>query len=126
MSKFAAIIGLAGLVLLQGSALFQIRKFMRVKRTEGVSVGFHFAIFFGLGCYLIYSISIKDPLYIFSNSCGMALTGMNIILYYKYRYSKEATISYSETLMGERGSLDFRRGEAEESPVFDEGEWWHY
>jgi uncharacterized protein with PQ loop repeat len=81
---FTTICGLVAMVLVQGSTLFQIVKFYRSKRTEGVSVGFWWTILIGLILYLVYAISIEDPLYITSNTIGVMLTGTSIGMYYYY------------------------------------------
>ena len=78
-------IGFIGLLLVQGSALCQTWKFLKVKRVEGVSVSFWWTLLLGLGCYLIYSISIYDVIYIISNSVGVVLSGINIFFYYFYK-----------------------------------------
>ena len=80
-----SVIGCIAAVLVQGSTLFQIVKFIKSKRTEGVSIGFWWVIWTGLICYLFYAIHIKDPLYITSNAIGIILSTVSISLYYWYR-----------------------------------------
>ena len=79
------IFGLMGVLLVQGSTLFQIIRFIKTKKTDGVSVAFWWTIFLGLCCYLVYSISIGDVIYTISNSIGITLTAISLALYYKYR-----------------------------------------
>ena len=85
MFAFFAIIGL---VLVQGSTILQIIKFIQTKKTDGVSIGFWWAIFYGLSCYLVYSISIHNIIYTISNTIGILLTSFSLGLYYYYRRIK--------------------------------------
>ena len=78
-------IGIFGAILLQGSTLFQIVKFIRSKKTEGVSIGFWWVVLIGLCCYLVYSIHISDTLYFCSNAIGIVFNSISITLYYHYR-----------------------------------------
>ena len=78
-------IGIFGAILLQGSTLLQIVKFIKSKKTEGVSIGFWWVIWTGLCCYLIYSTHIGDTLYTCSNTIGIVFTSISIALYYFYR-----------------------------------------
>lgn len=105
--NFSTVCGLVAMILVQGSTLFQIIKFYRSKRTEGVSVGFWWTIFVGLSLYLVYAISIRDPLYIASNSLGIILTGTSIGMYYYYllkntRYLVDADEDYYGEILRER------------------------
>jgi len=78
-------IGIVGAILLQGSTLFQIIKFIRSKKTAGVSIGFWWVLLTGLCCYLVYSTHIEDTLYTCSNAIGIVFTSISIALYYYYR-----------------------------------------
>ncbi len=69
--------GIIGLILIQSSALFQIYKFQKKKRVEGVSITYWWVMFVGIICYLMYSIPIKDALFITSNSIGIILIGLD-------------------------------------------------
>ena len=79
------IIGYIGMVFVQGSTILQIVKFFKTKKTSGVSIGFWWAIFIGLLCYLVYAISIRNAVYITSNAIGIILTTLSLWLYYYYR-----------------------------------------
>jgi|WetSurMetagenome_2_1015567.scaffolds.fasta_scaffold08824_12 uncharacterized protein with PQ loop repeat len=78
-----------GLILVQGSTLFQLVKFLHKKETKGVSVAFWWSVFIGLIFYLVYSIQISDKFYIASNLIGLVLSGISISLYYYYRHQNE-------------------------------------
>lgn len=82
------VFGVLGIVFIQGSNLLQIFKFLKTKRTEGVSIGFWWAVVLGLVCYEIYAIYIQDPIYICSNLIGITLSSTSIFLYYKFRGHK--------------------------------------
>lgn len=80
------LIGLLGMITLQGSSLLQIIKFIRSRETAGVAVSERYVILLGLICYLVYSIVIRDWLYILSNSVGIILKSITIIMFYYYKY----------------------------------------
>jgi uncharacterized protein with PQ loop repeat len=77
--------GVLGMVLVQGSTIFQIIKFYKTKKIDGVSVGFWWTIFIGLSCYLVYALCIMDTIYIISNTIGIFLTSISLSLYYYYK-----------------------------------------
>lgn len=79
------IYGVIGMILVQGSTLFQLVKFLKTKRTGGVSIAFWWSILLGLVSYEVYAISIKDPIYITSNAIGIVLSVWSIYLYYYYK-----------------------------------------
>ena len=83
------IFGIIAMALVQGSTLFQILHFYQRKHTAGVSIGFWWTVYIGLMCYLVYAISIKDWIYIVSNSIGIILSSISIIMYYYYRKVEE-------------------------------------
>jgi uncharacterized protein with PQ loop repeat len=77
--------GIVGMILVQGSTVFQIIKFLKSKKTDGVSVIFWWMILVGLLCYLIYALWIVNFIYIISNSIGVTLTMISLFLYYYYK-----------------------------------------
>jgi uncharacterized protein with PQ loop repeat len=77
--------GIVGMILVQGSTVFQILKFLKSKKTEGVSVIFWWVILAGLLCYLIYALLIANTIYIISNLIGVTLTSVSLLLYYYYK-----------------------------------------
>ena len=77
--------GIIGLVLIQLSAISQIIKILRTKRVKDISPLFLCQVWLGLLSYLVYSLWIRDWVYIVSNLVGLIMIGTNIILYYKYR-----------------------------------------
>lgn len=79
------VFGIIGLICVQFSTCFQIYNLHKTKKTEGLSVGFLWLIFIGLCNYLTYSISIRDYIYITSNSIGMFFLAISIIQYYYYK-----------------------------------------
>jgi uncharacterized protein with PQ loop repeat len=83
------IFAIIGLILVQGSTLFQVVKFVRKKKTAGVSIAFWWAVLCGLCFYLIYSLLIEDIFYTISNSVGIFLSAISISLYYYYKRKEE-------------------------------------
>lgn len=96
----AKVVFYIGMVLLQGSALFQIIKFISKKQTAGVSVGFWWALVMGLGCYLFYSIRINNWEFIISNSVGIFLSSISVALYYYYSRQEKKAKSSEKTDSG--------------------------
>ena len=78
-----------GMILVQGSTLFQLIKFLHKKETKGVSIAFWWSVLVGLIFYLVYSIQIQDIFYQISNSIGIVLSASSISLYYYYRHKEE-------------------------------------
>lgn len=76
--------GVMGMILVQFSTVAQIIRLYKSKKTGGLSVGFLLMIFFGLICYLVYSISISDKIYIISNCVGLFFISISICQYYYY------------------------------------------
>ena len=76
------LIGLIGLLCVQGCHLFQLLEMRRLKRmgltVRGVSPAFYYCLGFGLLMFLIYSIGIRDLIYIVSNIVGLTQVGVAI------------------------------------------------
>ena len=79
------IIGFIGMILIQGSTVFQVLKFLKTKDASGVSVIFWWMVLFGLCFYMVYAIIIEDIVYMTSNAIGIMLTSISLRLYYRYR-----------------------------------------
>jgi len=79
------IFGWLGLILLQSSNIPQVYKSIKTKKTKDISLHSALIVFFGLVCYLIYSLIEKDLVYIVSNIIGLAfnITMINLIMRYK-------------------------------------------
>lgn len=78
-----------GMIMVQGSTLFQLIKFLHKKETKGVSIAFWWSVLIGLIFYLVYSIQIQDIFYQISNTIGIVLSAISISLYYYYRHQNE-------------------------------------
>jgi len=69
--------GFTGIFLIQGSFIPQIVKLYQCYKYKrlpiGVSEPSYWVLIIGMSCYLIYSIGIKDPVYITSNTIGLVM-----------------------------------------------------
>ena len=68
-------LGLAGILLVQGSLLPKVISLYRMRRCGYFLTHeprlFYWMLLAGLICYLVYSISIRDAVYIVSNLVGI-------------------------------------------------------
>jgi MtN3 and saliva related transmembrane protein len=78
------IFGWLGLILLQSSNIPQLYKSIKTKKTKDISLFSAIIVFFGLSCYLIYSVIQKDLVYIVSNLIGLCFNTTMIVLIWRY------------------------------------------
>lgn len=79
------IAGWLAFALIQTFYIPQIIKLVRTKRVEGVALPSWFILWVSLLLYLIYSVSIKDPVFIAGNSAGLLQTSATLFLIVRYR-----------------------------------------
>jgi MtN3 and saliva related transmembrane protein len=72
--------GIAGMLLLQGSYTPQIIKTYTTKDVSSLSFMFILMVFLGCVCYLIYSISIRNKIYIIANSISITFTALLLLM----------------------------------------------
>ena len=77
--------GIIGMTLIQGSYLPQLWKTYKTKDVTGLSGKFMLMVFLGCAAYLVYAISIQDPVYIISNAISMILTACLLFMIWRYR-----------------------------------------
>ena len=83
------LLGFIAIILVQGSLLPQLVKLYEMYvdkiNPKQISELFYWMLTSGLGCFLIYSISIYDPVYITSNSIGLLQTSLSLYLIRKMK-----------------------------------------
>ena len=78
-------LGTAGSLILCASAIPQIVKTYRTKSSGDLSILYLATLMFGLMLLMVYSIYVKDFVFIFGNTLALLSTGVIIYLWFKYR-----------------------------------------
>jgi len=81
------ILGTAGSLILCASAIPQIVKTYKTKSSGDLSILYLITLMFGLALLMVYSIYIRDLVFIFGNTLALSSTGVMIFLWFKYRKS---------------------------------------
>ena len=68
------------MVLIQLCYLPQLIKILQTRQVEGISPLMYVSLVLGLACYLIYSIKIKDWVYIISNIISLISSAIILVL----------------------------------------------
>ena len=79
------ILGTAGSLILCASAIPQIVKTYRTKSSGDLSIIYLGTLIFGLMLLMVYSIYVKDFVFIFGNTLALSSTGVMILFWFKYR-----------------------------------------
>ena len=85
MSAVFEILGTAGSLVICASAIPQVLKTYRVKRSRDLSIVYLAVLMFGMSLLQAYSVYVKDFVFIFGNTLSMLSTGLLITLWFKYR-----------------------------------------
>jgi len=79
------ILGTMGSLILCASAIPQIIKTYRTKSSGDLSILYLITLIFGLMLLMVYSLYVKDFVFIFGNTLAISSTGVMIFLWFKYR-----------------------------------------
>jgi len=79
------ILGTAGSLILCASAIPQIVKTYRTKSSGDLSIVYLATLMFGLMLLMVYSLYVRDFVFIFGNTLALLSTGTMIIFWFKYR-----------------------------------------
>ena len=79
------ILGTAGSLILCASAIPQIVKTLRTKSSDDLSFMYLATLMLGLMLLMVYSIYVKDFVFIFGNTLALSSTGVMIFFWFKYR-----------------------------------------
>jgi len=85
MSALFEILGTAGSLVICASAIPQVLKTYRVKRSRDLSIVYLAVLMFGMSLLQAYSVYVKDFVFIFGNTLSMLSTGLLITLWFRYR-----------------------------------------
>lgn len=77
--------GTAGSMIMCASSVPQIWKTYRTKCTDGLSGSYLSILMLGMSFILVYSLYVKDIVFIFGNGLALFLTGILASLWFKYR-----------------------------------------
>jgi MtN3 and saliva related transmembrane protein len=81
------ILGTTGSLIMCASSIPQIIKTYRMKCADNLS-GIYLAILMvGMSMILLYALHVRDMVFIFGNGISLTLTGILIVLRYKYNMS---------------------------------------
>ena len=83
-----AILGMTGSLIMCVSIVPQIIKTYRSKRSDGLSISYLIILITGMSLIMVYSLYVKDSVFIFGNGLALLLTGILITLCFRYRSNK--------------------------------------
>jgi len=78
-------IGTIGALVLCFSAIPQVLKTYITKRSGDLSILYLSILMLGMILLQIYSISVQDFVFIFGNTLSMIMTGLLIVMWFKYQ-----------------------------------------
>ena len=79
------ILGTTGSLILCASAIPQIVKTYRTKSSDDLSIMYLAILMLGLMLLMVYSIYVRDFVFIFGNTLALSSTGVMILFWFKYR-----------------------------------------
>lgn len=79
------ILGTTGSLIICASAIPQIIKTYRTKSSGDLSILYLVILMFGMALLQLYSLYIKDFVFIFGNTLSAASTGILIVLWFRYK-----------------------------------------
>jgi len=78
-------LGTAGSLILCASAIPQIVKTYQTRSSGDLSIMYLATLMFGLMLLMVYSIYVKDFVFIFGNTLALSSTGVMILFWFRYR-----------------------------------------
>lgn len=78
-------IGTIGALVICVSAIPQVIKTFKTKSSGDLSILYLSILMLGMILLQLYSISIKDFVFIFGNTLSMIMTGLLIVMWFKYQ-----------------------------------------
>jgi len=79
------ILGTVGVLVICISAIPQLLKTFTTKSSGDLSIIYLCMLMFGMILLQIYSIGVHDFVFIFGNTLSMIMTGLLIVMWFKYR-----------------------------------------
>ena len=84
-SHFFEILGVTGPLIMCVSAIPQIIKTYRTRCSDGLSISYLIILMTGMSMIMLYALYVKDIVFIFGNGLALLLTGILIVLCFRYR-----------------------------------------
>ncbi len=81
-------LGTTGSIVVCVSAIPQILKTYRTKSADDLSILYLGILMFGMTLLQLYSVYVKDFVFIFGNTLSVSSTGILIVLCFKYKNHK--------------------------------------
>jgi MtN3 and saliva related transmembrane protein len=91
-AHFFEILGIAGSLIMCVSVVPQIIKTYRKKNSDGLSISYLIILMTGMSMIMLYALYVKDMVFIFGNGLALLLTGILVVLWYRYRNEKTEDI----------------------------------
>jgi MtN3 and saliva related transmembrane protein len=88
-AQFFGILGVTGSLIMCTSSLPQLIKTYRTKCVNGLSATYLAILMVGMTLILSYALYKRDIVFIFGNALALFLTGILVMLYWKYRQKKD-------------------------------------
>jgi MtN3 and saliva related transmembrane protein len=85
MSAVFEMLGTTGSLIICASAIPQVVKTYRVKRSRDLSIVYLGVLILGMSLLQAYAVYVKDFVFILGNSLSMLSTGLLIALWVRYR-----------------------------------------
>lgn len=82
------LLGTTGSLIMCASAIPQIVKTYRTKSSGDLSIIYLGILLFGMSLLQVYSMYVKDFVFIFGNTLSVLSTGALIVLWFRYRRQK--------------------------------------
>jgi uncharacterized protein with PQ loop repeat len=84
MSAVFEIMGTTGSFIICASAIPQVVKTCRIKRSRDFSIAYLGALMLGISLLQSYSLYVRDFVFIIGNTLSMLSTGLLIVLWFRY------------------------------------------
>lgn len=85
VSNIFEMMGTTGSLIMCASTVPQIWKTYRTKCIDGLSGSYLAILILGMSLILIYALYVKNMVFIFGNGLSLALTGILIWMWFRYR-----------------------------------------
>ena len=66
------------------SVVPQIIKTYRTRCSDGLSISYLIILMTGMSLIMLYALYVKDMVFIFGNGLALLLTGILVVLWYRY------------------------------------------
>ena len=87
-AHFFEILGITGSLIMCVSVVPQIIKTYRTRCSDGLSIYYLIILMTGMSMIMLYALYVKDMVFIFGNGLALLLTGILVVLWYRYRSKK--------------------------------------